>query len=385
MPAIKKYTKKDGSAAYMFSLYVGTDPLTGKPKRTTRRGFSTKKEAALSLSRLQLEIEKNGSLVRRNDTATFEDVYLLWLDQYKNGVKENTLRQTKATFRNYILPHLGGFRIDKINVPRCQKAVNTWAEQTKIFKLFKNYTSTVFKYALSLEMCSDDPMAKVHLPVIRKAPGDGDHKKIEFYSRGELITFMECMDKEGNHKRTTFFRLLAYTGARKSEILALTWEDVDFTNKKLIINKTLAIGETGVIVNTPKTKSSNRSISLDDRTIEILKQWRKEQRKLYFAIGFNTSNKAQPVFTDKENRYIRPNTVSSWMRPIVDKYNLNYIKIHGFRHTHCSLLFESGASIQEVKERLGHAKIETTMNIYAHVTEEKADSTADRFAQYMNM
>lgn len=385
MPAIKQYSKKDGSKAYMYSLYVGTDPLTGKPKRTTRRGFSTKKEAALSLSRLQLEIEKNGSLVTRYDTTLFKDVYLLWLEQYKGGVKENTLRQTKAAFRNYILPHLGDFRIDKINVPRCQKAVNAWADQTKIFKLLKNYASTVFKYAISLEMCSDNPMAKVHVPVKKQSLGDEDNKKIEFYSKNELLTFLDCLEKEGNQKRLTFFRVLAFTGARKSEILALTWEDVDFTNKKLNINKTLAIGEKGIIVNTPKTKSSKRIISLDERTIEILKHWRKEQRKLYFALGFNTSGKAQAVFTNKDNRYIRPNTVSAWMQNIVDKYDLNYIKIHGFRHTHCSLLFDSGASIQEVKERLGHANIETTMNIYAHVTEEKADSTADRFAQYMNM
>ena len=385
MPAIKQYSKKDGSKAYMYSLYVGTDPLTGKPKRTTRRGFSTKKEAALSLSRLQLEIEKNGSLVRRNDTATFQDVYLLWLEQYKGGVKENTLRQTKSAFRMYILPHLGDFRIEKINVARCQKAVNAWAERTKIFKLFKNYASSVFKYAISLDMCSDNPMAKVHVPVKKQSLGDEDNKKIEFYSKNELLTFLDCLEKEGNQKRLTFFRVLAFTGARKSEILALTWEDVDFTNKKLNINKTLAIGEKGIIVNTPKTKTSKRSVSLDDCTIEILKRWRKEQRKLYFALGFNTSGKAQAVFTNKDNRYIRPNTVSAWMQNIVDKYDLNYIKIHGFRHTHCSLLFDSGASIQEVKERLGHANIETTMNIYAHVTEEKADSTADRFAQYMNM
>ena len=228
-------------------------------------------------------------------------------------------------------------------------------------------------------------MAKVHIPVKKQSFGEEDNKKIEFYSRSELLTFMDCLEKDGNQKRLTFFRVLAYTGARKSEILALTWEDVDFANKKLNINKTLAIGEKGIIVNTPKTKSSKRIISLDERTIEILKHWRKEQRKLYFALGFNTSGKAQAVFTNKDNRYIRPNTVSAWMQNIVDKYDLNYIKIHGFRHTHCSLLFDSGASIQEVKERLGHANIETTMNIYAHVTEEKADSTADRFAQYMNM
>ncbi len=385
MPAIKQYSKKDGSKAYMYSLYVGTDPLTGKPKRTTRRGFSTKKEAALSLSRLQLEIEKNGSLVRRNDTATFQDVYLLWLEQYKGGVKENTLRQTKSAFRMYILPHLGDFRIEKINVARCQKAVNAWAERTKIFKLFKNYASSVFKYAISLDMCSDNPMAKVHVPVKKQSLGDEDNKKIEFYSKNELLTFLDCLEKEGNQKRLTFFRVLAFTGARKSEILALTWEDVDFTNKKVNINKTLAIGEKGIIVNTPKTKSSKRIISLDERTIEILKHWRKEQRKVYFAFGFNTSHKAQPVFTNQYNRHIRPSSVIYWMRSIAKKYQVREIKIHEFRHTHCSLLFESGATVLEVKERLGHANIEITMNIYAHVTKKQEEETADRFAKFMNM
>jgi integrase len=385
MPAIKQYSKKDGSKAYMYSLYVGTDPLTGKSKRTTRRGFTTKKEAALSLSRLQLEIEKNGSLVARDDTTLFKDVYLLWLEQYKNGVKENTLRQTKYLFRNYILPQLGDYRIDRIKVPHCQKAVNAWSEKIKIFKLIKNYASGIFEYAISLSICSDNPMSKIQIPIKKESLDDEDENNLKFYSKEELITFMACLEKEQNLKKISFFRLLAFTGARKSEVLALTWEDVDFVNKRLNINKTLAVGESGVIVNTPKTKASKRNISLDDRTLDILKEWRKEQRKLYFALGFNTSNKEQPVFTNKFNRYIWPNTVSTWSQYIVDKYELDSIKIHGFRHTHCSLLFESGASIQEVKERLGHAKIETTMNIYTHVTKKQAEATADRFAQYMNM
>lgn len=385
MPAIKQYSKKDGSKAYMYSLYVGTDPLTGKPKRTTRRGFTTKKEAALSLSRLQLEIEKNGSLVRRNDTATFEDVYLLWLDQYKNNVKENTFRQTKYTFHDYILPHLGELRIEKITVQRCQKAVNTWASQIGMYKTIKNYASSIFKYAISLGICSDNPMAKINIPAKKKVVSSVDEKKIDFYSRDELQHFMWCLENENELKKIAFFRLLAFTGARKSEVLALNWEDVDFTNKRLNIYKTLAIGEKGVIVNTPKTKTSKRNITLDDRTLDILRKWRIEQKKVYIALGFNTSHKTQPVFTNQYNRHIRPGSVIYWMRSIVKKYAVKEIKIHEFRHTHCSLLFESGASIQEVKERLGHANIEITMNVYAHVTKNQEEATAERFAQYMNM
>ena len=73
------------------------------------------------------------------------------------------------------------------------------------------------------------------------------------------------------------------------------------------------------------------------------------------------------------------------MRSIAKKYQVREIKIHEFRHTHCSLLFESGATVLEVKERLGHANIEITMNIYAHVTKKQEEETADRFAKFMNM
>ena len=223
------------------------------------------------------------------------------------------------------------------------------------------------------------------IPVKKKIVSDAADKKIDFYSREELTHFLYCVEKEAELKKLAFFRLLAFTGARKSEILALNWEDVDFSSNRLNIYKTLAIGEKGVIVNTPKTKTSKRIISLDDRTLDILKAWRKEQRKVYFAFGFNTSHKAQPVFTNQYNRHIRPSSVIYWMRSIAKKYQVREIKIHEFRHTHCSLLFESGATVLEVKERLGHANIEITMNIYAHVTKKQEEETADRFAKFMNM
>ncbi|HFI0025852.1 TPA: site-specific integrase [Streptococcus suis] len=73
------------------------------------------------------------------------------------------------------------------------------------------------------------------------------------------------------------------------------------------------------------------------------------------------------------------------LRCILKKYDLPYITPHGFRHTHCSLLFEAGATVKEVQERLGHEDIKTTMNIYAHVTEQAKEQTAHKFAQFMSM
>lgn len=70
---------------------------------------------------------------------------------------------------------------------------------------------------------------------------------------------------------------------------------------------------------------------------------------------------------------------------ICDKHNFKKIKVHGSRHSHCSLLFESGATIQQVQDRLGHDNIQTTMNVYAHVTQKQRDNLADKFASYIGM
>ena len=114
----------------------------------------------------------------------------------------------------------------------------------------------------------------------------------------------------------------------------------------------------------------------------MLMAWRSAQRKLYFKRGINTSSKEQLVFTTyPENKLYNGPTVNDWLNTIERKYKLKHITIHGFRHTHCSLLFEAGTPIQVVKERLGHSNINTTMNIYTHVTKKAEDNAAEKFAE----
>lgn len=98
---IKSYIKKNGEKCYMFKLYVGVDPLTGKEQYTTRRGFRTKKEADLALARIKLDISK-GSF-RKQQAETYQDVYDLWIEQYERTVEESTFIKTTGIFRNHIL------------------------------------------------------------------------------------------------------------------------------------------------------------------------------------------------------------------------------------------------------------------------------------------
>lgn len=91
--------------------------------------------------------------------------------------------------------------------------------------------------------------------------------------------------------------------------------------------------------------------------------------KQYFILGYNTMNKKQLLFSNNKNDYLQPTVTRKYIKQICEKNLFKEIRTHGFRLTHCSLLFEAGASIKEVQDRLGHTDIQTTMNIYAHVSQ----------------
>lgn len=116
-----------------------------------------------------------------------------------------------------------------------------------------------------------------------------------------------------------------------------------------------------------------------------MREWRKTQRAEALKFGFSTMNKNQLIFTNIDNKFLSPAKPRKWLIAAQEKYDLKSITVHGFRHTHCSLLFEAGATIQEVQERLGHTDVKTTMNIYTHVTKKTKKETALKFANYINI
>lgn len=381
MANIRKYTKKDGTVAYKFFAYLGTDSATGKPIRTNRQGFSTKREAQLALSRLKIEIEEKG--YKKNKRYKFKDVYELWLDQYKNTVKESTLNKTMEIFNYHILPMFGNLFMDKITVVFCQKAVNKWYERVQKYKAITNYTSRIFEYAISIDIMEKNPVKKVSMPIKKEVIEEDTFSN--FYSKEELIIFFDCLKKEDKPLQFTLFRTLAFSGARKGEILALQWRDINFTDNTIRINKTVTFGlNNKLIIQTPKTKTSVRTISMDPQTMAILKSWKKTQKEDYFKLGFNTLNATQLVFPSNKNTIMQPPKVGKFLDRIINKYDLKRITTHGFRHSNCSLLFEAGATIKEVQDRLGHSSYKITLDIYTHVTEKAKENTAEKLANYVN-
>lgn len=389
MATIKKYTKKDGTKAYQFNAYLGIDPLTGKSKRTTRRGFRTQKEARLALSRLEYQVSNNEFQPESN--LTYEAIYLMWLEQHKLSVRDSTLENIQKRFRNQILPKLGKLNISKIDSHTCQLAVNEWSETIVAYPQIRSYTSKVFDYAVSNNIINNNPMKRIISPknVAKSKRIEKQKGKKLFYTKDELKDFFFYLEKENDQQALVYFRLLAFTGARKGEIHALNWSDIDFTNKKIILNKTLVIVNKEFKIHSAKTKNGNRTISLDETTLILLKKWKIFQKELFLKTGrLGKLKNMDLVFTNdtgkSDNHYLYLTYGMNIIKLLHEKYKIEKIKLHGFRHTHASLLFESGATIKDVQVRLGHTDIKTTMDIYTHVTKNREEETATHFANYVN-
>jgi len=246
MATYTKYTKANGSTAWKFQTYLGIDPETGDPRRTTRRGFRTKKEAQLAEARLKLEVQNNGFESVLQNIPTYHEVYLKWLEVYKNNVQESTLHKTMKIFENHILPSYGKLRIDRISVSMCQKNIHQWFKKTKNYKVINRYSGKVFTYAISNGLINDNPTLKVNIPVAVAKIEDHKDDLGAFYTREELNHFLSCVNLEADRTKTlkwiAFFHLLAYTGLRKGEALALNWSDIDFDNSTLIVSKAVTRG-----------------------------------------------------------------------------------------------------------------------------------------------
>lgn len=379
---IKKY-QKDKTTLYMFQGYLGTDQTTGNRIRVTRKGFKSQKECELEFYRLKLQYEA-GDHYNKTHKYTYQEVYELWLDIYKTTVKESTLNKTLNIFELHVLPIFGNKYIDMIKVTHCQDAVKTWFKTMKNYRAINNYCGLVFRHAMKLELISSNPTKLVTMP--NQLESVEDEPPGNYYNIEELKQFLNAPELLSNPKWAALFRTLAFTGCRKGEVLVLTWNDVNFKDNTITINKTLTLGlGNRLIVQTPKTKTSKRVLPMDPGTMSILKAWKLQQNRDMLKLGFNTMNREQLLFPNLSNEYISPQKVGQKIETICKKNDMKVITPHGFRHTHCSILFEAGASVKEVQDRLGHSDIKTTMNIYAHVSEKKREETALKFADYVQI
>lgn len=390
MAKIEQYKKKDGKTYYrVINLYLGMDETTGKKIYVSKSGFKKNSAAQSWIGQEITKVEKYGlSNSKNNDIKTFMDLTELWRDYKKDTVKPSTMFTYNNKLNNCILPQIGDWKLSAIKPAKLQRIVNYWTNDHKDYSYTRSLAIQIFNYAVSLEIIHDNPMTRTILPRRPKI-----EKKSNYLTKEQLKEFLDFTNENDSIRNYTFFRLLAYTGMRKGEALALQWKDIDFEHGRIKISKTLAVKEHSEVYLSDSTKTGlNREITVDAITLNTLSLWKKEQLKIYFQLGLNILNEQQFIFTSLKNKILDPRCIDHWLNGIYKKYNKTYtnknihrITPHGFRHTHASLLLEAGVPIKEVSERLGHTDIQTTLNIYAHVNRNQEDKSAQTFAKFMEL
>jgi integrase len=351
------------------------DPLTGKYKEKSKRGFKTKKEAQLAAMKTEQEIQSNPI---NTDNLTFNSVFEEWWASHSKTIKQSTQHNLKSKFKR-ILDYFGNAKIKDISKQHCQHFIDELAKQLKSANDYKIQANQVFKYALKMDYISHNPMEHVIVPKKEEEFLVHETPKRNFWNKEEVKNFLSQLQNEDPQDFIMFY-LLIYTGMRKGELLALEWEDINFQNKTVLINKTIFFKDNQEILQKVKNYQA-RTISLDSQTVKYLQKWRVQQREKLLWHGYTQTPKN--VLTRPDMRPLRLAYPNDRLASLIKKYNMHRITVHGLRHTHASILFEAGVSIKEVQARLGHRDIKTTMDIYTHVTDIVKEKTADTFHRYI--
>lgn len=336
--AIEKYIKR-GKPAYRAETVVAG-------RRITKRGFETKKEAKKWIAWVQIEG------ISRRDTQAFDQVAQNWLADYKESVAPSTYNKTRVIIQHAI-DHFGETNVYSITTADLQALVNSWARQYVHFANMVSYLHKVFSYA----KVRPDPFDDLIKP---KAKKQGKNRDI--WTVNELHVFLSACKADQRKALYPLFRLMAYTGMRRQEILALSWSDIE-DNMLHIRHGVTFDYDNHQIMGSTKTAASKRTIALDAETLEALQEWR----------PFCSSSLVFPFSINRPYR---------WMQEIIQREGLPACSPHMLRHLHCSALIDAGANLKDVQERLGHSDIETTLGVYAHANKDKS-KTAELFADYV--
>jgi len=372
---IKQITKKDGSIVYRANVYLGVDKVTGKDVKTSITG-RTKKEVKQKTKEAEITFLQNGSTrFQASNITTYKELASLWWESYKHTVKPNTQLNVRRLLDNHILPLFGSYKLDKLTTPLIQNIVNKLADKTNKGEegAFLYYDSLhalnkrILQYGVVMQAIPFNPAREVILP---RNTQKAKREKIKHFDNQELKKFLDYLDSLNLNKfryyyENTLYKFLLATGCRINEALALSWSDIDLDNAVVHITKTLNYKQE---TNSPKSKSSLRDIDIDQATVSMLKQYKRRQVQEAWQLGRSET----VVFSDFIHEYPNNRTLQTRLRTHFKRAKVTNIGFHGFRHTHASLLLNSGIPYKELQHRLGHSTLSMTMDVYSHLSKENA-------------
>lgn len=325
----------------------------GKRRKSTKRGFFTKREAEDWLRKFLATSQMDLSM-------KFTDFLDLYYKDMENRLREYTIRTKKYIIDQKIIPFFGEKAMNEITAPDIRKWQNILMQQgysETYLRTINNQLAAIFNYAVKYYDLKSNPCSKAG------SIGKSKAEKVEFWTKQEFMAFIDAIDKESD--AYVVFMLLYWTGMRVGEALALSPDDIDFSKGIISITKSYQRIKRRDVITPPKTPKGKRKIKIPYFLAKCLKQYISKQEE---------KNKIR-IF--KITKYL----LLKEMQKGIAESGVKTIRIHDLRHSHASLLVEMGFTPLEIAERLGHERIETTLNTYSHLYPDKQERLADRLEE----
>ncbi|MBB6285229.1 tyrosine-type recombinase/integrase [Geobacillus subterraneus] len=337
----------------------------GKYKTKTKGGFRTKKEAELAAAELEKQLHK-GYDINAGDQL-FPEYMRNWFELYKKGKYSLAHERNIELSVQLVEEYFAGVKLKDLTRDMYQKFINEIGKNhtTATVRKRHTYIRSCLRDAIEEGIITRDPTYKV----IIKGEVETKSDELKYLNFDEVKRLVAEIKKGMKPKYMSRYIILfaIATGARFSEIIGLTWDCVDFKNKTITINKTWDFKDKNDFSDT-KTFDSKRTITIDDETLNMLKELRKHQNELAMKTGLrNTKNL---VFINTKMEIVTNNAVNKTLRALCKKIGIKTITCHGLRHTHASMLLYKGVNIKYVSRRLGHKDIVTTLQTYSHILDE---------------
>jgi len=339
-----------------WNLWYGRVSHNGKRVGVYRK---TQKEVKQALRDLQLKELQGLRLVA--SSMFLKDYMPEWVELHKNAIRPHTYSSYESITRVHLVPRIGKYKLKNLSPEIINK---TWVEMLKeghsptIVVHCHRTLHNALNFAVKRNLITINPCSSVTAP--KRTP-----KEIHSLDSQEIEGVLE-------EARATYYHPIIFTalqtGARRNELLALDWRDIDLNRGVIHISKSMHLGKGGLItMHPPKTKKGKRSVSLSPEAILFLKAELQAQLDNGLYHGFKVSENT-PVFINPLGPRILPDAVTHGFKKIIRKLNLNdSIDFHDTRHTHATLLLRNGVHPKIVQERLGHSSISLTLDTYSHV------------------
>ena len=388
--------KKPANWEYRFP----TAKVNGVRKYASQAGFKTQKEALEAGTKALAEYMNAGTYHKPSDISV-ADYLDQWLEQYVYmNLRPNTQSTYTGLVNNHIKPAVGHFKLASLNPSVLQDFVND--QKKKGFsKQHVDLILSTFKGSLNyaiepLQLIQSNPMMYVKAPKMEKKPRKRIIIQLDDWNR-----IMERYPFESKHHVPMMIGF--HTGLRIGEVYGLTWDNVDLKEGTITVMRQQSKVKIMDNVNArwcfapPKSKASYRTVKIGQTLIDVLKKHKLRQTQNKLACGeYYTRYKSKHIKDDiydliqspdgdinlvctaEDGSWMSPETFRHCSKTIQTKLGIKF-EFHALRHTHATLLAENGVNPKNLQMRLGHEKIETTLQTYIHDTESMADQTVNIF------